>query len=93
MYLESALVDPEYVRFKWDMIPPRIREYYKLDQYVVNGFVYALIAMAWYGLKQSGKIAHDDLVAHLVKEIQESKIYPRIILPCDTGHFIYPCRG
>jgi hypothetical protein len=67
MYLESALEDPEYVRFKWEMIPPRIREHYKLDQYVVNGFVYALIAMAWYGLKQSGKIAHDDLVAHLAK--------------------------
>ena len=30
-----------------------------------NGYVYAKIKKAWYGLKQSGKIAHDDLVLHL----------------------------
>jgi hypothetical protein len=34
---------------------------------VDNGFVYAKINKAWYGLKQSGHIAHDDLVAHLKK--------------------------
>ena len=34
---------------------------------VHNGYVYAKIKAAWYGLKQSGKIAHDDLVAHLKK--------------------------
>ena len=57
--------DPEYVRFQWDMIPPRIREAYGLEKLVSNGYVYARIVMAWYGLKQAGKIAHDDLVAHL----------------------------
>ena len=34
---------------------------------VVNGYVYARINRAWYGLKQGGKIAHDDLVEHLGK--------------------------
>ena len=32
-----------------------------------KGFVYAKINKAWFGLKQSEKIAHDDLVQHLKK--------------------------
>ncbi|OEU20461.1 hypothetical protein FRACYDRAFT_181335 [Fragilariopsis cylindrus CCMP1102] len=67
MYLCSLLPDEEYVRFKYDMIPPNIIKHYSLDKLVVNGFVYAKIKKAWYGLKQSGKIAHDDLVQHLEK--------------------------
>ena len=67
MYLCSLLPDSEYVRFKYDMIPPNIIKHYSLDKFVVDGFVYAKINKAWYGLKQSGKIAHDDLVDHLKK--------------------------
>ena len=67
MYLESWLKTAEYVRFKLDQIPPRIVEYYQLSQKTHNGYVYAKINKAWYGLKQSGKIAHDDLVEHLAK--------------------------
>ena len=67
MYLCSLLPDAEYVRFKYDMIPPNIIKHYSLDKLVVDGFVYAKIKKAWYGLKQSGKIAHDDLVDHLKK--------------------------
>ena len=33
----------------------------------MDGYVYAKINRAWYGLKQSGRIAHDDLVEHLAK--------------------------
>ena len=65
MYLESLLPDAEYVRSRYDLIPPRIIQHYNLDRIAHNGFVYAKIKRAWYGLKQSGKIAHDDLVAHL----------------------------
>ena len=65
MYLESFLKDAEYVRFKVDQIPPNIIKHYKLEGMIRNGFVYAKINRAWYGLKQSGKIAHDDLVDHL----------------------------
>ena len=65
MYLMSLLPNAEYVRFKWDMIPPRIREHYKLHTLVQSEYVYAKINRAWYGLKQAGKIAHDDLVSHL----------------------------
>jgi hypothetical protein len=67
MYLCSDLPDSENVRFKYDMIPPNIIKHYNLDTLVDNGFVYAKINKAWYGLKQSGRIAHDDLVAHLKK--------------------------
>jgi hypothetical protein len=68
MYLCSLLPDSEYVRFKYDMIPPNIIEHYSLDKFVVDGFVYAKINKAWYGLKQAGKIAHDDLVEHWICE-------------------------
>lgn len=67
MYLMSMLPDPEYVRFQYDLIPPRIREHYGLDALVVDGYVYARINRAWYGLSQSGKFANDDLVEHLAK--------------------------
>ena len=63
----SDLVDSEYVKFSYSLIPQRIIEHYKLDTIMTNGFVYAKINKAWYGLKQSGKIAHDDLVKHLNK--------------------------
>ena len=68
MYLESFLKDAEYVRFKVDQIPPNIIRHYKLEKLIRHGFVYAKINRAWYGLKQSGKIAHDDLVEHLKKD-------------------------
>ena len=68
MYSESFLKEAECVRFKVDQIPENIIKHYKLDSKIRNGFVYAKINRAWYGLKQSGKIAHDDLVEHLKKE-------------------------
>ena len=63
----SDLVDSAYVKFNYKFIPQRIIHHYKLDTIVDNGFVYAKINKAWYGLKQSGKIAHEDLVKHLNK--------------------------
>ena len=65
MYLYSFLDECEYVKFKVDQIPPDIITHYKQEGNVQNGFLYAKVKKAWYGLKQSGKIAHDDLVAHL----------------------------
>ena len=57
----SDLVDLEYVKFNYNLIPQRIIDHYKFNTMVDNGFVYAKINKAWYGLKQSGKIAHNDL--------------------------------
>ena len=67
MYLMSLLPEAEFVRFRYDLIPPRIIEHYDLDSITVDGYVYARINRAWYGLRQSGKISHDDLVQHLAK--------------------------
>ena len=63
----SLLPDPEYVQFQYDLIPPRIREHYGLDALVVDGYVYSQINIAWYGIKQSGKIFHNNLIEHLRK--------------------------
>ena len=65
MYLCLELPDAQYVRFQIGLIPAEIIEHYGLDDKTYNGYVYARIKRAWYGLKESGKIAHDDLVNHL----------------------------
>ena len=67
MYLYSFLDECEFVRFKVDQIPPEIITHYQQENNIHNGFLYAKVKKAWYGLKQSGKIAHDDLVEHLAK--------------------------
>ena len=67
MYLMSDLPDAKYVRFCFALIPSCIVAYYHLNDFVVDGFVYAKVKKAWYGLKQAGKIAHDNLVQHLSK--------------------------
>ena len=61
----SDLVNSEYVKFKVDMIPPRIIAHYKIQHLIHDGYIYAKINKAWYGLRQAGRIAHDDLVQHL----------------------------
>jgi hypothetical protein len=65
MYLYSDLDSFEYVRFKVELVPPAIIEQYKLQDKIHKGYIYAKVKKAWYGLKQSGRIAHDDLVKHL----------------------------
>ena len=70
MYLESKLPEPQYVRFKLDEIPKAIQTQYNVHDLVHNNYVYARINMAWYGLKESGKIANDDIVAPPAGSIQ-----------------------
>eukprot|EP00536_Pseudo-nitzschia_multiseries_P002668 jgi/Psemu1/5986/gm1.5986_g len=48
----------EYVRFKWDLIPPRIIKGYKLEPLAHNGYAYAKIKKAWYGIE--GLFLHDE---------------------------------
>ena len=65
MYLGSTLDDAEYIHFPIHLIPSNIIAHYKLQKLISNEYIYAQIKKAWYGLKQSRKIAHDDLVEHL----------------------------
>ena len=67
MYLMSDLVNLEYVKFKVDMRPPCIIAYYKIQHLIHDGYINAKINKAWYGLRQSGLIAHDNLIQHLKK--------------------------
>jgi hypothetical protein len=68
MYLCSQLREPQFVRFRLREIPTSIQERYELHKIVdYTGFVYAKIKGAWYGLKESGRIANEDLVDHLIK--------------------------
>ena len=68
MYLGSDLPEAEYVRFRLNLIPGAFIQAYKLNELATpNGFVYARVNKAWYGLKQAGKIAHDDLVQRLAE--------------------------
>ena len=67
MYLESTLSEAEYVRFRAKLIPPKIIQYYGLENKISGGHIYAWVKKAWYRLKQAGRIAHDDLVDHLSK--------------------------
>ena len=65
MYLCSNLDDAEYVRFPIHLIPSIIIAHYGLQPLISNVYVYVRLNKAWYELKQSGKIAHDNLVAYL----------------------------
>ena len=67
MYLNSWLQESEYVKFKVELIPPNIIKHYNLESQIHNRHIYAKINRAWYGLKQSGKIASDNFIEHLGK--------------------------
>jgi hypothetical protein len=63
MYLCSDLPESEYVRFHRSTIPQSIIDKYNIE--FDGDYAYAKINKAWYGLKQAGKIAHDDIVNRL----------------------------
>ena len=63
MYLCSDLPESEYVRFHRSTIPQSIIDKYNIE--FDGDYAYAKINKAWYGLKQAGKIAHDDIVKRL----------------------------
>ena len=46
MYLMSDLVDCEFIKFKVDMIPPRVIAYYKIQHLIHNDFIYTKINKA-----------------------------------------------
>ena len=49
----------------FSLFSPDIVQDYNLKDKVSNNMVYGKVVKAMYGLPQSGKLAHDDLVAHL----------------------------
>ena len=68
MYLGSDLPEAEYVRFLLSLLPEEIIVAYNLQELATSdGYVYAQMNKAWYGLKQAGKIAHAGLVERLAE--------------------------
>ena len=64
----NKLLYPEYMRINLKDLPDDIIQQYHLKQIAdKHGFVYTRIDKGMYGLKQAGKIAYDNLVAHLKK--------------------------
>jgi hypothetical protein len=82
MYLNSTLPEPEYVKFKVELIQPNIIKHYNLEPLIRDGYVYAQNNKAIYGLNQSGKIANKNLIAHLGK----SGYHP---VPLTKGLFVH----
>ena len=78
MYLCSLLPDSEYVCFQVWLVPDKIIKHYNLQDNIHNGYLYARINKAWYGLKQAGKIAHDNLVTHLKQHGYIKTTTPRL---------------
>jgi hypothetical protein len=64
-YLNSKLSDYEYIFIELRLIPEDFVQQYNLDKIAVNGKILAEVRGGMYGLKQAGKIAHDDLKQHL----------------------------
>ena len=65
-YLNNPLPTPEYIRFRANTIPKEIWEQYELDNYAVEGWIYARVNKGMYGLPQAGKVASDHLIPRLL---------------------------
>ena len=68
-YLNSDLPKVEYIWFRMDLIPGAFVCRYNLYTMIApDGFIYTRMNKMWYGLKQAGRIAHDDMVQHLAAD-------------------------
>ncbi len=65
MYLQSTMPKPEYLGIPVKLIPPEFIEEYNLHHLIYNDMLYVRIDKGMYGLPQAGKLAHDQLKAHL----------------------------
>jgi hypothetical protein len=65
MYLMSQMPDAEYMFIPVDLIPDEFMKEYDLYDKVHNGKIFMKIIKGMYGLPQAGKLAFDQLKAHL----------------------------
>ena len=64
-YLNSHLKEYEYIYIDLDLIPQDFIDKYNLEDIAKNGKVLTEVCKGMYGLKQAGKLAHEDLKLHL----------------------------
>ena len=67
MYLMSLMQDAEFMFIDANLIPQEFIDSYNLQHLIHNGKLYIQINKGMYGLPQAGKLAHDQLKAHLTK--------------------------
>ena len=60
-YLNNVMKRPEYARIPYQLIPLKIKIQSKLNQYVVNGYVYFEVTKGMYRLPKAGIIAYEAL--------------------------------
>jgi hypothetical protein len=58
---------PEYMRLKFDLIPPEIVDKYNLREYEEDGWIYVRIDLGMYSLPQAGILANKLLAKRLAK--------------------------
>ena len=61
-FLFSTLPRAKYICIPVPILPDDIREEFKLDQYIHNGFVLFEVTKGMYGLSQKGYLAQKELV-------------------------------
>jgi hypothetical protein len=66
-YLNTPMTQYEYMKILYALVLDEIKEQYKLDEKVNDGYVYMEIRKSMYGLPQAGHIAYDQLKEHLQK--------------------------
>ena len=65
MYLMSVMKDFEYMFIEASLIPKEFLDEYNLHDKIHNGKIYIRIKRGMYGLPQAGKLAFDQLKAHV----------------------------
>ena len=67
-FLQSLLLEPEYLRIHGRYLLLNIREEYNINELIASdGYVYCKIVKGMYGLKQVAKLARNQLVDNLRK--------------------------
>ncbi|KAL7475784.1 hypothetical protein ACHAW6_001687, partial [Cyclotella cf. meneghiniana] len=64
-YLNTPVECPEFMRLKFDLLPPEIVEAYSLATKAVHGWVYMCIEKGMCGLPQARLLANKLLASHL----------------------------
>ena len=65
-FLQSFLLEPEYLRIHGKYFLPDIRQKYNINALIdSDGYVYCEVKRGIYGLKQAAKLARDQLIKHL----------------------------
>ena len=95
----SDLVDSEYDKFSYNLIPQRIIDHYKLDIIVDNGFVYAKIDLVKHRNKHDYVQAEhtDGLFVHKIRDVYFTLVVDNFGIKYtnkqDVDHLIFIMRS